>query len=130
MENTDSGDGIGEQALTYIQRHFREQISLKSVADKFYVSPSYLGRCLQKALKGSSFRQYLNDLRIREAKRLLRDTDKMIYEIAQDVGYADPKYFNRVFKEVEGVSESKYFISKFTDLTGVTPAEYRRMGNA
>ena len=111
MENTDSGDGIGEQALTYIQRHFREQISLKSVADKFYVSPSYLGRCLQKALKGSSFRQYLNDLRIREAKRLLRDTDKMIYEIAQEAGF----------------TESKYFISKFTDLTGMTPAEFRRV---
>ena len=51
---------------------------------------------------------------LREAKRLLRDTDKMIYEIAQEAGF----------------TESKYFISKFTDLTGVTPAEYRRMGNA
>lgn len=111
MENMDSGDGIGEQALAYIQHHFREQISLKSVADKFYVSPSYLGRCLQKALKGSSFRQYLNDLRIQEAKRLLRDTDKMIYEIAQEAGF----------------TESKYFISKFTDLTGMTPAEFRRV---
>lgn len=51
---------------------------------------------------------FLKKFRISHAKRLLKGTDKKIYEIAQDVGYADPKYFNRVFKELEGVSPGDY----------------------
>lgn len=46
-----------------------------------------------------------------EAKRLLRDTDKLIYKIAEETGF----------------TESKYFISKFIDQTGMSPAEYRKM---
>lgn len=112
MESRSSGgkQGIGEQAITYIGNHFREQISLQSVADKLYVSSSYLGKCLQKALGGSNFRQYLNELRIEEAKKLLDSTDKKIYEIAEETGF----------------TESKYFISRFIDQTGMTPAEYRK----
>lgn len=105
--------GIGEQAIIYMRNHFREQISLQSVADTFFVSASYLGKCLQKALGGSNFRQYLNELRIEEAKNLLQSTDKRIYEIAEETGFA----------------ESKYFISRFIDQTGMSPAEYRKMEN-
>lgn len=113
MENRNPAgqQGIGEQALAYIRGHFREQISLQSVADTFFVSSSYLGRCLQKSLGGGNFRQYLNELRVEEAKKLLQGTDKLIYEIAEETGF----------------TESKYFISKFIDQTGMSPAEYRKM---
>lgn len=113
VENSNSArkQGIGEQALAYIRHHFREQISLQSVADQFYVNPSYLGKCLQKSSGGGNFRQYLNELRIEEAKKLLRSTDKLIYEIAEETGFG----------------ESKYFISKFTNQTGMSPTEYRRL---
>lgn len=110
-QNPAGQQGIGEQALAYIRGHFREQISLQSVADSLFVSSSYLGRCLQKSLGGGNFRQYLNELRVEEAKRLLRDTDKLIYKIAEETGF----------------TESKYFISKFIDQTGMSPAEYRKM---
>lgn len=109
-KNPAGKQGIGEQAAVYIRNHFREQISLQSVADHFYVSASYLGKCLTKALGGSNFRQYLNELRIEEARKLLKDTDKKIYEIAEETGF----------------TESKYFISRFVDLTGMSPAEYRK----
>lgn len=105
------GQGVGEQALAYIRSHFREPISLQSVADQLFVSVSYLSRCLQKSLGGGNFRQYINDLRVEEAKRLLRETDKLIYEIAQETGF----------------TESKYFISKFIDQMGMSPMEYRKM---
>lgn len=111
--NPTGKQGIGEQAIAYIRNHFREQISLQSVADQFYVSSSYLGKCLQKALGGGNFRQYLNELRIEEAIRLLEGTDKKIYEIAEEVGFA----------------ESKYFISRFIDQAGMSPAEYRKRKN-
>lgn len=102
--------GTGEKVISYIREHFREQISLKDAADRLYVSPAYLGKCVQKAT-GVSFRQYVNDLRMEEAKRLLKQTDKLIYEIAEEVGF----------------KESKYFISKFMAEVGKTPLEYRKI---
>ena len=55
-----------------------------------------------------NFSVFLKRFRISHAKRLLKDTDKKIYEIAKEVGYTDAKYFNRVFKDVEGVSPGDY----------------------
>ena len=103
--------GITDQAIEYIRRNFRNQLALKEVTERFYVSPSYLGRCLQKAT-GMGFRQYVNELRIEEAKRLLTQTDSLIYEIAEEVGFR----------------ESKYFISRFTAEMGMSPMEYKRKG--
>lgn len=104
------GQGMGEQVVAWVERHFMEPITLKSVADRFYLNPAYLGRSFQK-LTGKSLKQYVNDLRIEEAKRLLRTTDKLIYEIAGQTGFA----------------ESKYFVSRFTQLVGCSPLEYRKM---
>jgi two-component system response regulator YesN len=104
-----SNMGICSEVVEYVHRNYREQITLKDVADLFYINPVYLGRAFQKAT-GVSFKQYINELRITEAKRLLSQTDKLIYEIAEQVGY----------------SESKYFIAKFINEVGVSPSNYRR----
>lgn len=101
--------GISGQVLSYVKENFREQITLRSVAEKFYISPSYLGKSFQKTT-GMSLKQYVNELRMEEAKRLLRATDKMIYEIAGETGF----------------TESKYFISRFTAKEGISPLEYRK----
>lgn len=109
-EGSRPGEGdVGEKAAAYVGQHFREPITLKDVAEACYVNAAYLGRCFQKAA-GMSFRQYLNGLRIEEAKRLLTQTDKKIYEIAEEIGFG----------------ESKYFVMKFTECLGCTPAEYRK----
>ena len=85
-------------------------ITVKDMAERFYVSSAYLGRSFQKAT-GVPFKQYVNDLRIEEAKRLLRQTDKLIYEIAEETGFA----------------ESKYFVAKFTATVGMSPLLDRKM---
>lgn len=100
--------GISRDVIQYVHLHYREQVNLKKVADKFFVNAAYLGRVFQKAT-GVNFNQYVNQLRIAEAKKLLLQTDKLIYEIAHEVGYA----------------ESKYFIVKFTQEAGKSPLEYR-----
>lgn len=100
--------GISKGVIEYIHLHYKEQIKLKDVAEKFFVNAAYLGRAFQKAT-GVNFNQYLNDLRISEAKKLLLQTDKLIYEIANEVGY----------------TESKYFIMKFIQSVGKSPSEYR-----
>lgn len=100
--------GIGKEVVAYIHRNFRDPMSLTQVAERFYVNANYLGRVFQKAT-GVSFKQYVNGLRITEAKKLLLQTEKRIYEIAEEVGY----------------TESKYFISKFTQMVGKSPTAFR-----
>lgn len=105
-------NGAAEQAVAYLRQHFREPVTLKSVADTCFVSAAYLGRCFQKTF-GVSFKQYLNDLRLEEAKRLLRQTDHKIYEIAAETGFV----------------ESKYLVAKFTAAENCSPTEYRKRAN-
>ena len=104
--------GVGGEAVSWIMDHYREPITLKQVADKFFLNTAYMGRIFQKTT-GICFKQYVNDLRTEEAKRLLVQTDKMIYEIAEQIGY----------------TESKYFIAKFTEKVGLSPSEYRKKNN-
>lgn len=100
--------GISREVIEYVHQHYMEQINLKEIADKFFVNATYLGRAFQKAT-GVNFKQYVNNIRIEESKKLLLHTNKRIYEIAEAVGY----------------SESKYFVVKFTQETGISPKEYR-----
>lgn len=100
--------GIGQEVVAYIHAHYQEQITLMGVAERFFVNADHLGRVFQK-VTGVSFKQYVNNLRIAEAKKLLLATDKRIYEIATEVGY----------------QESKYFIAKFTQAVGKSPTAYR-----
>ena len=100
----DAGQGLAMKVAAHARQHFREPITLKDTAERFFMSSAYLGRIFQKAV-GVPFKQYVNDLRIEEAKRLLRQTDKLIYEIAEETGFA----------------ESKYFVARFTAAAGVSP---------
>ena len=97
------------QLLSYIKEHFKEALSAKEVAAHFFISPVYLGRVIQQA-SGETFKQYVNHLKMEEAKQLLCSSDRLVYEIAEEVGFRD----------------SKYFISRFTEETGMSPAEYRK----
>ena len=57
---------------------------------------------------GATFGTYIRDIRMEQAKKLLLHTDKKLYEIAGEVGYADPKYFSRVFREQTGSLQADY----------------------
>ncbi|MEG0936327.1 MAG: helix-turn-helix transcriptional regulator, partial [Clostridia bacterium] len=59
-----------------------------------------------------NFSKYLMDYRVEEAKKLLRDTNLHIYEVAERVGFPNPYYFSKVFKEATGVS-CKHYQSDF-----------------
>jgi len=55
-----------------------------------------------------TFRQYLNKIKIFEAKRLLQETDRQVTDIAYRVGYKNVTHFNRIFKEMEGISPIQF----------------------
>ncbi|EFM08895.1 two component transcriptional regulator, AraC family [Paenibacillus curdlanolyticus YK9] len=91
----------------YIETHYQEEITLKSMAKQFYINPVYLGQ-LFKNTYGVYFNDFLLQLRIDEAKRLLRQTDRKIYEIAELVGFNSSEYFIKQFEKVEGRSPTDY----------------------
>jgi AraC-like DNA-binding protein/quercetin dioxygenase-like cupin family protein len=98
---------IISDACAYINKNFSSELTLDSVSDFFHVSPSHFSRTFKK-VTGHLFTDYLNSVRIKEAKRLLKKTDKSIIEIGQDVGYKSNTHFGRVFKSLLGVSPLSY----------------------
>lgn len=90
-----------------IQIHFSEPISLATLAEKYYRNPSYLSRTF-KARYNVSIVSFLTEVRVEQAKILLKTTDYRISKIAGIVGYPDEKYFCRVFKKTCGLSPNDY----------------------
>ena len=95
------------RALDYINLHYGERISVEDVARYVDKSNNYFSSHFKKSM-GISFVDYLNMIRVEHAKRMLRQTACMTYEIAERVGYNDYKYFSTVFRRIAGVSPSEY----------------------
>lgn len=94
-------------AKQYIGEHFAESILLEDVAAAVNFSPVYFSGLFKK-YTGQGFGEYVTEVRIREAKRLLRETSESIAEIAGKVGYQDSKYFRKLFKKVTGMKPSDF----------------------
>ena len=102
------GNEIIRTAIRYISKHYATDLTLTEVAEEVHLTPSYFSS-LFKQSTGSSFKEYLNMIRIEESKRLLIGSTASISEISQACGFQDQSYFTKTFK--------KY--------TGLTPREYR-----
>jgi two-component system response regulator YesN len=103
----DKARGGIQKIKQYIETHYRENISLKSIAKQFFMNPVYLGQLFKKNY-GVYFNDFLLELRIGEAKRQLRQTDCKIYEIAANVGFGNPDYFVTQFEKVERKTPTEY----------------------
>ncbi|MDT0124696.1 response regulator [Paenibacillus sp. RRE4] len=97
---------IGE-ALTYIETHLGEPMTMRELADSLHLNSSYFS-VLFKEQVGLNFSEYLMRKRVQRAKELLVQTNLPISEIAERVGYQTDKYFIKVFKSLENISPSKY----------------------
>lgn len=95
-----------EQVVAYLRSHYMEALSLDSCAELFGTSPYTLSRAF-KQVTGINFIDYLTQIRIDQAKSLLRESELKINDIADRVGYRHT-YFNRIFKKYEGITPSHY----------------------
>ena len=95
------------QAVQYMQENFRQPLNMAQVSN--HVSMNYsLFSLLFKQYTGSNFVNYMQKLRLNEAKKLLETTDWRVNEIGRRVGFADEKRFLKVFKAIVGVSPTEY----------------------
>ncbi len=96
-----------QQVKAYVDEHYREKLTLESVAERFFINKYYLSR-LFKDQYGVTLNAYVQRVRITHAKRMLRFTDEKIENIGIKCGVGELSYFSRIFKKVEGVSPREY----------------------
>lgn len=97
------------QILDYIQEHILqpEFIKLAVIAEKFGLSPTYLGSYFRKQCN-ESMQQYISSYRIRLIEHRLQFSDKRVHEIADEFGFADESHINKFFKRHKGKSLKRY----------------------
>ena len=101
-------DSIIAKAIEFINENYTKDINLADVSKYVAVSPYYLSK-LFKSERAQNFIEYLTDLRIEAAKKMLMDSEMSAKEVCYAVGYSDPSYFSKVFRKI----------------TGLTPVEFR-----
>ncbi len=94
-------------AITFIQQNYYRDIDLATVADHVKLNYAYFSSVFKKNI-GTSFSEYLRDVRIDSSKRLLLETTEKIAEIARLVGFDSYRSFVRSFQEVTGMQASEY----------------------
>lgn len=114
----------GENRITnvirYLHENYAEKITLEELSSRFFVSQYFL--CHEfKRYTNCTIIQYVNNLRISHAQRLLEETDQSITEISIQAGFSNVTHFNRVFRSVTGRSPSQS--RKLLRSTGRAPSK-------
>lgn len=95
------------EAIFYIKDHFMEPLSLQTIADNVYVSRGYLSNIFNETT-GMKLTDYINIQRINYAKTLLYSSDANVTNIAESCGFESITYFERIFKQLTGVTPLKF----------------------
>ena len=107
-ERINSSKILVEKAKEYIKINYNDpEISVEKLCLNLHVSPTYFSTIFKKETD-MSFVNYLTDIRLEEAVKLLNTTDDKTYIIATKVGYQEANYFSYVFKKKFGISPSRY----------------------
>ncbi len=108
LQNDDSdGNKKLQAAVEYVEQNYMKDLGMAEVAN--YISMNYsMLSYLFKQYTGTNFVNYLKGIRIREAKKLLAETDMKIIEISRAVGYDNEKHFMKLFKAECGVSPGEF----------------------
>lgn len=106
-KNENKKSDIALEMIAYIEKNYGEKISISDLEKKLNYSESMLNKKF-KEYTSITFNDYLNRVRIKEAIKLLENTELMIIDIAFLCGFSNQKYFSKVFKKFVGISPGKY----------------------
>ncbi|MDQ6422275.1 AraC family transcriptional regulator [Paenibacillus sp. LHD-117] len=95
------------EIVRYINGHYNEPLRLSDLSERFFISPHYLSRMF-KEVTGFPFTDYVVLTRVKEAQRLLRETELTVSVIAERVGFDNFSHFGKTFKKVSSVSPREY----------------------
>lgn len=114
QEVATSGSEMIARAVQYVRQNYPDkELSLESLCQTFGVSQTQFS-LLFKRETGTSFLQYLLDLRIEKAQSLLAESNQKIYQIAEETGFGDASYFSYCFKQRCGLSPKEFRIQRGT----------------
>ncbi|HEX2978730.1 MAG TPA: substrate-binding domain-containing protein [Anaerolineaceae bacterium] len=95
------------KAMAFIHEHYAESISRREIAQYVSISEDHLTFCFRQEL-GTTPIEYLQRYRVHQARRLLKDSESSISEIALNVGFSDSGYFSRIFRRITGMSPETF----------------------
>ncbi len=99
------------KAKRFIEEHYADQnTTLTTVAKEVAMSPNHFSAIFSQECN-TTFIEYLTNVRIENAKRLIRSTEMKGYDIAYECGFSDPHYFSYIFKKNTGMSPREYKLS-------------------
>jgi two-component system response regulator YesN len=107
LQNKNYYSELINKTLLFINKNYSEDLSLSQTAAEIGVSYSYLSRKFKEEC-GQGFSDYLNQLRIQKAKKLIAEGNNNIKKIVNQVGFNNYNYFFKVFKDLEGLTPSEY----------------------
>lgn len=111
-KRTDNTSNTIKKAKDFILLSYNQiDLSVDTLCDYLHLSPAYFSTLFKKET-GKSFTAYVNEIRMKMAANMLKDTDEKTYLIAEKVGFSDPNYFSYVFKKHFGSTPSKYRSNK------------------
>ena len=96
-----------QRAVRFLEANYARPLVLGDIAGAVHLSPIYFGRLFRTAT-GLTPMAYLRGLRMDRAKRLLREEELSVAQVADAVGFADPYHFSRVFRQHEGLAPTRY----------------------
>ena len=116
LPRKENGDLI-RQILTFISRHYTEDVTLSAMAEALGYEPHYLSRCFHRAFR-KNFKQLVNEYRLQHARRLLSDRENRlsVIDVAYASGFQSVRNFNRVYREAEGTEPRRATQKKENDL--------------
>lgn len=91
----------------YIHHHLDEELTLEKVAKVVHMCPKYFSSYFKKST-GKTFKSYINERRVKRAKRLLDISDMSILDVSLSVGFKSQSYFSKVFRQVTGMTPHNY----------------------
>lgn len=106
-EDNQSVSLVVQRAKSLVHEFYCQGITLDEIALRLKITPEYLSTQFHREV-GTNFSMYIKTYRVGRAKELLLGTDLKLFQIAEKVGYKDPKHFSKVFNEIVGEMPTEY----------------------